>query len=451
MIIMLNNMNFKKYSSYKESGIEWIGDVPKQWNIKRLKYLDKTIMGQSPESNDCNKDGVGIPFLQGNADFSGLNPNPSVWCEAPNKLATKDDILLSVRAPVGAVNIADQTYGIGRGLCAIRPKQSQKKYSYYRALCLSGELNRIATGSTYTAISVDEVNNVAIPDPVFDEQELLSSFLDFKTAQIDGLIAKKERMIELLREERIAIINQAVAGQIDVVGANGRSPLQKNAVLLNRYPEYKDSGIEWLGKMPKHWEVKKLKYVADKVQTGITPPSGNASYYDGGNINWYTPGDFKEPIQLKNSFRKINRLAIEEGVARMFPSHSVLLIGIGATLGKVGIIESPSSSNQQINAIIFSDKFNPFFGVYYLQAIANTVISLSNASTLAILNQTQTKDILVLVPPLEEQDKIVKYIQSVELKHSEIVNKEQKQIDLLKEYRTVLISEVVTGKIDVRG
>ena len=116
----------KRYQEYKDSGIEWIGQVPTHWNHKRLKYLDQTIMGQSPESADCNKDRTGMPFLQGNADFFRLNPIPSVWCEHPNKLAEKDDILLSVRAPVGAVNIADQTYGIGRGLCAIRPKHSYK-------------------------------------------------------------------------------------------------------------------------------------------------------------------------------------------------------------------------------------------------------------------------------------------------------------------------------------
>ncbi|OIO72903.1 MAG: hypothetical protein AUJ85_09055 [Elusimicrobia bacterium CG1_02_37_114] len=112
----------KPYPTYKDSGIEWIGEIPKDWEVKKLKYFDSVIMGQSPDSEDCNKDRIGISFLQGNADFSSTNPIPSVWCEKPNKTAEEDDILLSVREPVGAVNIAEQTYGIGRGLCAIRPK-----------------------------------------------------------------------------------------------------------------------------------------------------------------------------------------------------------------------------------------------------------------------------------------------------------------------------------------
>jgi type I restriction enzyme, S subunit len=200
----------------QDSGIEWLGKIPKHWHYKRLKYLDNTIMGQSPESDNCNKDGVGIPFLQGNADFSSLNPMPSVWCENPNKLAHKGDVLLSVRAPVGAVNIADQTYGIGRGLCAIRAKRSHEKYMYYRTLCLSDELNRIATGSTYTAISVDEVNNTVVPEPELKEQEKIADYIDHKIMKIDAQIGRESKSIDSLKEYRIALIFEAVTGKIDV-------------------------------------------------------------------------------------------------------------------------------------------------------------------------------------------------------------------------------------------
>jgi type I restriction enzyme S subunit len=180
--------NMKPYPAYKNSGVEWIGEIPKAWEVKRLKYLDKCVMGQSPASDDCNETGLGIPFLQGNADFEELHPFPSVWCEHPNKLAESGDILLSVRAPVGAVNIADRVYGIGRGLCAIRTKQSHKSYLYFRTLCILEELNSIATGSTYTAVSVEQVSNVLLPHPPFDEQKTIAEYLDCKTAQIDELL-----------------------------------------------------------------------------------------------------------------------------------------------------------------------------------------------------------------------------------------------------------------------
>jgi len=103
----------KPYLKYKDSGIEWIGEIPEQWEVTKLKYSDKVIMGQPPNSDDYNDTNKGLPFLQGNADFKTLFPKPKVWCETANKIAEKEDVLLSVRAPIGAVNIADQSYGIG--------------------------------------------------------------------------------------------------------------------------------------------------------------------------------------------------------------------------------------------------------------------------------------------------------------------------------------------------
>lgn len=411
----------RKYPAYKDSGIEWIGKVPKDWKVNRLKTFCTFIYGDSLANEDR---------VEGDIPVYGSNGIVGYHNKA---ITHKPCIIIGRKGSYGKVNFSqtecfpiDTTYFIDDRLA----KCDLKWLNYVLPLL---ELDKFSKDTGVPGLNREDAHDKRVPVPENNIQKVIADYLDCKTTQIDDLIAKKEWMIELLKEERTAIINQAVTKGLDST------------------VEMKDSGVEWLGKVPKQWKVKKLKYVADKVQTGITPPSENASYYDDGNIDWYTPGDFKESVQLRNSFRKINKIAIEKGVARIFLPYSVLLIGIGATLGKVGIIEKLSSSNQQINAITFSDKFNPFFGVYYLQAITNTVVSLSNASTLAILNQTQTKDVLVLVPPLEEQGKIVQYIQSVELERAEIVNKEQKQIDLLKEYRTALISEVVTGKIDVRG
>ncbi len=428
----------KQYSVYKDSGIEWIGSIPKQWNIKRLKYLDRTIMGQSPESDDCNKDSVGMPFLQGNADFSGLHPNPSVWCEVPNKVAIKDDILLSVRAPVGAVNIADQAFGIGRGLCAIRPKHSHKKYSYYRALCLSEELNRIATGSTYTAISVDEVNNVVIPDPSFNEQGLLSSFLDRKTAQIDDLIAKKERMIQLLKEERTAIINQAVTKG------------------LNSKVEMKDSGIDWLGRVPKHWEIKKLKFNAavqfsnvDKKSDESEKPVRLCNYVDVYYNDCITPDlNFMEATA---SSEEINKFHLKTGDVLLtkdseewndiaIPAYMTFEVPdliCGYHLAQVRPQEKVLLG-KYLFWLLSADSINHQFQI---EASGVTRYGLSNY---ALSNS------MCLFPPKQEQEEIIVFLDKKTAQIDTQIAREKKSIELLKEYRISLISEVVTGKIDVR-
>lgn len=422
----------KPYPAYKDSGVEWIGKIPAQWNIKRLKYLDKTVMGQSPESDNCNKSGIGIPFLQGNADFSGLNPIPSVWCEEANKFAEKDDILLSVRAPVGAVNIADRLYGIGRGLCAIRPKRSHKKYSFYRALCLSDELNRIATGSTYTAISVDQVNNVVVPDPAFKEQESLSSFLDHKSAQIDDLIAKKKRMIELLKEERMAIINQGVTKGLDPK------------------VEMKDSGIEWLGNIPKHWNVKKIKYIAQVNRSALselTEESYEFNYIDISNV------DLEEGYSLGDKIRFINA-----------PSRARRIVKKGDTIVSTvrTYLKAIAHIGEDVKDVIVSTGFavvSPINGIepkflYYIlrsEKMIDRICALSVGVSYPAINSSDLSGITVWYPAEKEEQKyIAKYLDGELLRTQKIIQKLYKEIELLKEYRTALISEVVTGKMDVR-
>lgn len=118
---------YQRYAAYKESGVEWFSEIPEHWFPTRLKFESSINMGQSPNSEDCNQDGYGLPFLQGNAEFSFRSPIPKQYCDIPRKVANKGELLFSVRAPVGALNIADQKYSIGRGLCAIASKKLVKR------------------------------------------------------------------------------------------------------------------------------------------------------------------------------------------------------------------------------------------------------------------------------------------------------------------------------------
>lgn len=175
----------------KPSGIEWIGEIPKHWAIKRLKYVADINMGQSPPSKEYNSDKLGTPFLQGNAEFGKHHPTPKIYCPTAKKYAIPGDIFLSVRAPVGAINIADREYGIGRGLCAICPRANQLEHGYakYSLEVVRTELYVVATGSIYNAVTVDEVSNLTCVVPKPSEQRSIVNFLDRKTAQIDELIA----------------------------------------------------------------------------------------------------------------------------------------------------------------------------------------------------------------------------------------------------------------------
>ena len=202
----------------KPSGVEWIGEIPAHWEVKRLKYIADLNMGQSPPSEEYNSDQIGTPFLQGNAEFGLHHPIPKIYCPIARKYANPGDILLSVRAPVGAINVADQEYGIGRGLCAIRPRTNQLEYHYAKYLIevVRTQLHIVATGSTYDAVTVDDVSNVTCVVPPLSEQVQIADFLNNKTQQIDELITAEQRKIELLKEYRQSLISEAVTGKIEV-------------------------------------------------------------------------------------------------------------------------------------------------------------------------------------------------------------------------------------------
>lgn len=241
-------MTHQPYPCYKPSGIDWFGDIPDHWEVKKLKYCNSLIMGQSPESSDYNYDEIGMPFIQGNAEFTDRHSLPKLWSINVRKFAIENDILLSVRAPIGAVNIANKEIGIGRGLCSVRAKDSYYQFIFYQLISPNKHLNSIGTGSTYTAISVEDVANLPFIAPPLAEQTAIACYLDRETARLDGLMSQKRQLISLLQEERAGLINQAVTQGLD-----------SNA-------PRKDSGLAWLGQIPAHWEVKKLKYVVTMVR-----------------------------------------------------------------------------------------------------------------------------------------------------------------------------------------
>lgn len=217
---------------------------------------------------------------------------------------------------------------------------------------------------------------------------------------------------------------------------------------MKKYSSYKESETQWIGEVPKHWNIKKLKWITSNISTGTTPPSDILEYFESGTFNWYTPSDFTEDLALSDSKRKITHLAIEHGKVKPFPKNTVLIVGIGATLGKVGITVKESGSNQQINYISFNSPITAWFIGYFLKANIDSVKVLANSATLPILNQSQTKEIIVPAPPLPEQQAIVTYLDKKTALLDELLRKKEDKIQLLKENRTALINHVVTKGLD---
>jgi type I restriction enzyme S subunit len=278
----------------------------------------------------------------------------------------------------------------------------------------------------------DQLRTLPVLLPPLDEQRTIAAFLDHTTAKLDDLIAQKQRLIELLKEKRQALITQAVT--------KGLNPKAK----------MKDSGVPWLGQIPEHWSILPIRRLCSRIAGGVTPPSENQTYYEDGTVDWFGPGDFSEQIMLSASTRKITSFAIQDGVARMFPCGTVLVVGIGGTLGKVGIYEKPYSTNQQILNLVFDPiQILPLYAGYHLKMFEKVLLDQALYTTLPIMNQDEIGSWPIVVPPIKEQEDIVKY---VKVQDETFAMKKQlkNQIEKISEYRQSLISAAVTGKIDLR-
>lgn len=262
--------------------------------------------------------------------------------------------------------------------------------------------------------------------PSYQEQQSISSYLDKKCAEIDKVIATQQRRIELLQELKQSTITNAVTRG------------------LNPNVKMKDSGVEWIGEVPEHWDVTPLKRYSI-IKTGTTPSTKNDSYYESEDVNWFTPSDFSNYL-LEESNRKLSSIAKNEGACKIFPPKTIYMIGIGGTIGKIATCESEASANQQINAIIVNNQAYYKFIGYCLISQKEEIILSANTVTLPIINQDITGSLFITVPPLSEQQSISSYIDKKCSEFDSTIAKAQRQIGLLQEYKQSLITEVVTGK-----
>jgi type I restriction enzyme, S subunit len=442
----------RKYDTYKPTKIEFLDVIPEHWEEKRMRFYGYLYGGLSGKSaldfnqltNEENKYFIPFTNIANNFRIDPESLQTVVISEKENQnKVQKGDLFFLMSSEnyddVGktAVLIDDleETYlnSFCKGFRITKEKIVPEFLNYQlHSKQLRHNLLTGANGFTRINLKIDKVIDLLTAIPTFEEQIAIAGYLDRKTAEIDELIADKKRLLELYEEEKTAIINQAVTK-----GINPDAPM-------------KSSGIEWLSEIPEHWEVKRLKTIA-RVQTGRTPKIQNSQvdFFENGEINWFTPSDFDGNSELIDSKRKLISEAIETGEVELFPEYSIYLVSIGATLGKVSFFREKASANQQINIIIFHQTFNPLFGYYFLVGNKEMITLEADYTTLPILNQSKTKSLFFAVPPFEEQQSIVHHIASECSRVQAKKAKTEKLIDLLTEYRTALISEVVTGKIKV--
>ena len=381
-----------------------------------------------------------MPFLQGCAEFGPDYPQPRQFCQAPAKVSPNGAILVSVRAPVGRLNFADQEYGIGRGLSAIvpHPKSLNTVFTYYGLRASTLGLRLFSTGSTYDAVTVGDVGSLPILVPPLPEQTAIARFLDHANRRIRRYIRAKRKLIALLEEQKQAIIHQAVTGQIDV--RTGQP-----------YPAYKPSGVEWLGDLPEHWEVVALRHRYNQCL---------GKMLDSKRIT----GNYSLPY-LRNIDIQWDRINVEdlptmdilpEEYDRYTIQPGDLLICEGGEIGRCAIWSNKlmrCGFQKALHRLRPRNKGEDMarFMYYSLRAAANcNAFNDGHLSTIAHLTGDKLRAHRFPFPTFAEQTTIVRFLDKTTANNEASVNRIRRQIELLREYRMRLIADVVTGKLDVR-
>jgi type I restriction enzyme, S subunit len=432
---------FNRYQAYKDSGVEWLGEIPAHWEVKRLKFAAYVEAGQSPPSEVVRDGSDGLPFLQGNADFGPASPLPRQVCDASPKHARAGDILLSVRAPVGAMNVADQEYGIGRGLCAIRfGPVVDLRFGFYALSTTRKLLDSVATGSTYDAVTTSHVGDLPQVLPSEPEQRAIAAFLDRETARIDALVAKKERLIELLQEQRTALITRAVTKGLDPT-----VPM-------------KDSGVEWLGEIPAHWEVLRLKEMVTGIEQGWSPLCENRQA-DGSEWGVLKVGcvngehfDESEHKALPAELPPIPEYEIRPGDILMSRANTRELLGSAALVRRVRPRLLLCDKLYRIR--VLHKRVLPEFVVRAVSSHAARFQlereATGASASMQNISQGTISTLLLPLPSADQQRRIVGFLDREATRIDALIAKVRDAIELLKELRTAVISAAVTGKIDVR-
>lgn len=438
-------MSFPAYEAYKGTGNPWLGIIPSAWKQATLRWLSMRYSGGTPDKANLDfwTDGT-VPWINSGAvnQLLIMEPSAHITDEAFDCSSAK-------WVPAGGLVMALAGQGKTKGMVAQMGIRATCNQSMAAILPLNGiqerflfwwltanyqNIRNMGGGDLRDGLNLDMLGDIPCPLPSLGEQLAISAFLDRETSKIDALIQEQQRLIELLKEKRQAVISHAVTK-----GLNPDAPM-------------KDSGVEWLGKVPDHWDVRKLSSVITKITNGYVGPTRDilvdegVRYLQSLHIKNNTI-NFNTPYYVKAAWSEEHRKSILQ-------TGDVLVVQTG-DIGQVAVVtEDFAGCNCHALIVISPDKamdgrwlswaLNSDYGFH-------TLLSIQTGALHPHLNCGNVKDIFVPLPPFNEQAQIVSSIAQRCAEFDELVCEAETAITLLQERRSALISAAVTGKIDVRG
>jgi len=446
----------KKYEAYKDSGIEWIGEIPSSWNNCRLAFNGNFYKGRGVSKADLSIDGLSV-ILYGDI-YTKYNLKTHEFVRRIPIEIAKNSFSIEKGDLIFAAS-GETPEEIGKCVCYLGDaeayasgdvivfRQNQNDSIFLSYLFNSYKINeqkaKLSKGEIVVHIYSGQLRDIRFPLPPFAEQLTIANYLDRKTAEIDELIADKKRLLELFDEEKTAIINQAVTGK-DRACPVSTSPASTDVKM-------KDSGIEWLGEIPEHWEVKPLKSIIERRidNRGRTPVYGleGIPMLEVKQIseNSKFPVESFEKFVLPNVLENYIREELHEG--------DILIATVGATAGKCCIVPAKPYYfiAQNVIGFRFYTDNTPMYIYYLIQSdfFKKSLYSINKSNTIDNLKVSVFVNNYVPIPLPKEQLAIANFLDAECTRIDTKISRTEKLIDLLTEYRTALISEVVTGKIKV--
>lgn len=422
----------------KNSGIEWIGEIPDSWKLVRFKDIcvnKKEIAGESSEKYERLALTLGGVIKRPKYDSDGLQPKEfdgyQIICE--------NDFIFKM---IDLQNISTSRVGLSPYCGLVSPayirfssreEGQYNEYVYYFLMSMyyNCVYNNLGGNGVRSALNATDIGQLVIPFPAIEKQKKIVAFLENAFKKIDKLIEVQQAQIEKLKEYKQSVITEAVTK-----GLNPTAPM-------------KDSGVEWIGKIPEGWMTPKIKYFSS-IESGGTPDRTHFEYWNG-TINWFKTGELHND-EIFSSEEKITEKAIAETAAKIFPENTILvaMYGQGKTRGMTALLKKESATNQACAGIqLIKDGFVVEYMWWTLMGAYNSLRERASGSGQPNLSVSLISEFEIPMPSIEEQEKIIVYLKDKCAKIDKLIALKQSKIENLQEYKKSLIYEYVTGKKEV--
>lgn len=426
----------KKYDEYKDSGVAWIGEVPKHWEVLRGKYVLNILSGFPFDSQkfEFEDNGVYMPLIR-IRDINGSSTEVYYSGSYPIESVVKTgEVLIGMDGDFNISKWKGTNALLNQRVCKLREDSSMNThYAFYMLSSPLKAINSVTYATTVKHLSVYDIYNAFIPVPPISEQTAIATYLDTHCAKIDNLISIQQKRIALLQELKQSVITHAVTKG------------------LNPNVEMKQSGVEWIGDVPKHWEVCKLKHYSQVFgRIGFRGYNQTDLVNEGEGAITLSPSNMQNGILNYDKCSYLSWKKYYESPEIMIYNDDVLFVKTGSTYGKISYVaDLPMEATINPQIVVFKNIKGNNKYLYYLLSndIVQMQVSLTvGGSTIPTLSQESILNYIVPLAPKVEQAAIASYLDHKCATIDTSISNAQHQIELLQEYKQSLITEVVTGK-----